>query len=113
MIVTDDKDSVNNDLIEAQSAPLWGWLYSLPARLFSLFGALGLVLLLTIVPNAVATSLSDVDHGLLTTMMLGVAAGLVHGVGFVPRSIFFKILFGPGIAWVLMGYGVYLTWISG
>lgn len=80
--------------------------------MLSLLGALSLTTLMTIFPNAVATSINDINHSLLTTMMLGIAAGLVHGVGFVPKLTFFKILFGPVLGWLLMGYGIYMTWLA-
>jgi predicted membrane protein len=40
--------------------------------------------------------------------MLGVSAGFVHGVGFVPESKLWRFLFGPWLAWALMSLGLWL-----
>lgn len=77
-----------------------GWL-----RLFSLLLASSLSALLLTYPRAVATSLSEVNHTLLFLVMWGIATGFIHGVGFVPRMIIWRIVFNPFIGWPLMATG--------
>lgn len=45
------------------------------------------------------------SHPLLMGVMLGVSAGLVHGVGFVPRLWLWRLLFGPAVGWPLLVLG--------
>lgn len=72
-----------------------------PARVLSLLLALGLSGLVIAWPRLFAP-LGDVHHGGLALMMLGVSAGFVHGVGFIPRAWPLKVLFGPWTGWTLM-----------
>jgi predicted membrane protein len=53
-------------------------------------------------------ALAHASHGLLSLAMLGVSAGFVHGVGFVPESKLWRFLFGPWLAWALMSLGLWL-----
>ena len=53
-------------------------------------------------------ALAHASHGLLSLVMLGVSAGFVHGVGFVPQHRVWRVLFGPWLAWALMGAGLWL-----
>jgi len=71
--------------------------------------AIAMTALLFIYPRAVATSISEVNHGLLTLIMLGVSSGFIHGVGFVPRMTVWRILFNPFIGWSLMAMGLMST----
>jgi len=41
----------------------------------------------------------------LMLCMWGIAAGFVHGVGFVPRNLILRIALGPIAAWLLMLLG--------
>jgi len=87
------------------------WNYSFPARLFSLLLAISLSLLVLAYPKAFAPDgIHSVRHDLLSLMMLGIAAGFVHGVGFVPQQIGWKILLSPYLGWLLMLSG--LIWIG-
>jgi cyd operon protein YbgE len=87
------------------------WNYSFPARLFSLLLAIGLTVLVLAYPKAFAPEgIHSVRHDLLSLMMLGIAAGFVHGVGFVPQQIGWRILLGPYLGWLLMLSG--LMWIG-
>jgi cyd operon protein YbgE len=81
-----------------------GW-----SRLLSLVMAIALVALILVYPRAVATSVSDVNHGLLNLLMWGIAIGFIHGVGFVPRMAVWRIAFNPIIGWPLMVFGILLT----
>jgi cyd operon protein YbgE len=53
-------------------------------------------------------ALAYTSHGLLSLVMLGLCAGFVHGVGFVPEHKLWRALFGPWVAWLLMGFGLWL-----
>jgi len=81
----------------------------LPLRLLSLTLAVALSVLVLVYPKAVANSVSDVRHGLLSMMMWGIAAGFVHGVGFVPRLLLWRMLFHPITGWLLMVMG--MAWL--
>jgi cyd operon protein YbgE len=53
-------------------------------------------------------ALAHAGHGLLSLVMLGVCAGFVHGVGFVPVHRIWRVAFSPWLAWPLMGVGLWL-----
>ena len=94
---------------EPRSGDLSGLIpYPNPAwsRLASLLLATVLTVLLLVYPRAVAASLSEVNHALLSLVMWGIATGFIHGVGFVPRMVVWRILFNPFIGWPLMLTGV-------
>ncbi len=86
------------------SVPLRGGAYSAPPRLLSLLLALALSGAILTFPKALAHA----HHGLLMLVMLGVSAGFVHGVGFVPRHRLWRAVFSPWLAWLLMGAGLWL-----
>jgi predicted membrane protein len=76
-----------------------GW-----ARAVSLWWALALMLLITLLPRGLATpDGSAINHGLLSVIMWGMSAGFVHGTGFVPQSRVLRVLLGPLVAWLGMG----------
>jgi cyd operon protein YbgE len=80
-----------------------GW-----ARGVSLLVALTLMMLITLLPRGLTTEDgSPLSHGVLTLIMWGLSAGFVHGVGFVPRNRFLRMLLGPVIAWAGMAVGVF------
>ncbi len=74
-------------------------------RLFSLVAAIALSGTIFAWPKALA----HVNHGLLSLVMLGVCAGFVHGVGFVPHGRVWRIACSPWLAWPLMGAGFFLV----
>lgn len=82
--------------------PLW-------ARLLSLALAIGLSTLVLVYPRVIAETASDVRHGALTLLMWGIAAGFVHGVGFIPRLGIWRVTFHPLLGWLLMTGGA--LWI--
>jgi len=81
-----------------------GW-----SRLISILLAIGLSALVLIYPRAVATSVSNVNHGLLNLLLWGIAIGFIHGVGFVPRMTIWRVVFNPIVGWPLMVFGILLT----
>lgn len=72
------------------------------ARLVSLSSAGGLSALLMLAPQTVARAGQAPDHLTLMLCMWGIAAGFVHGVGFVPLTPLWRVVFGPVAAWGLM-----------
>lgn len=93
---------------EVQPAAKSVW-YSFPACALSFMLAIGLSGLVLAYPKVFAPDgIQSVNHGLLNLMMLGIAAGFVHGVGFVPRYWLWKWLFGPWAGWPLMIGGFWL-----
>jgi len=89
------------------------WLYSTIARSLSLVMAVALSALILIYPKAIASSATEINHGMLSLWMWGIAAGFVHGVGFVPIHTVWRIVFGPILGWVLMLAGLIYTLASG
>ena len=86
------------------------WLRSAWSRALSLLLASPLTLLLLIHPAAMLDAQGHYSHNLLMLVMLGVAGGFVHGVGFDPYARLWRLLFGPALAWplLLMGYALLL-----
>ncbi|HEY5994016.1 MAG TPA: cyd operon YbgE family protein [Gallionellaceae bacterium] len=79
-------------------------MYGALPRLVSLLLALGLSGWMFAAPMALAHA----GHALLSLALLGVCAGFVHGVGFVPLARIWRIVFSPWLAWALMGLALWL-----
>ncbi|MBX9912438.1 MAG: cyd operon YbgE family protein [Pseudomonadaceae bacterium] len=79
-------------------------------RGLSLLLASPMALLLLIHPAAMLDTQGHYSHSLLMLVMLGVAGGFVHGVGFDPYQRVWRWLFGPLLAWMLLllGYALLL-----
>ncbi len=76
-----------------------GWV-----RGITLAMAFALMLLVTLFPRPLtAEDGSPIGHGTLMLIMWGLAAGFVHGIGFVPRNRIVRALLGPVVAWLGMG----------
>jgi cyd operon protein YbgE len=80
-------------------------------RALSLLMAIPLSLVLLIHPASMLDADGRYSHSLLMLVMWGVAAGFVHGVGFEPRALAWRVMFHPLLAWGLMalGFGMWLT----
>lgn len=84
------------------------WLDTGWARGVSLFAALGLMLLVTLLPRGLTQADGTaIGHGVLMLIMWGLSAGFVHGAGFVPRNGVVRALLGPIAAWCGMGVGFF------
>ncbi|WP_462382965.1 cyd operon YbgE family protein [Pseudomonas sp. Marseille-QA0892] len=81
------------------------WLSNGWARSFSLLLASPLALVLLIYPALMLDGGGHYNHSQLMSVMLGIAGGFVHGVGFDPRGRVWRILFGPVLAWFLLSVG--------
>jgi len=88
--MTDDEDA------ELDSRLTNGW-----ARALSLLVAFAISAGLLVWPRLVVTADGRVDHGWLILLMWGMAAGFVHGVGFIPRNRLLRVSLGPAAAWGL------------
>lgn len=91
---------------EADDRPSKAVVHTGAARGFSLASAGLISSVLTVFPGAIIQAGKAPDHGILVLCLLGVAGGFVHGVGFVPRSRLFRVLFHPLLAWLLMFGGL-------
>jgi cyd operon protein YbgE len=87
-------------------------LYSFAARSLSFVMAVALSALILIYPKAIASSATEINHGMLSLWMWGIAAGFVHGVGFVPEHWLWRIVFGPQVAWLLMSAGLISIYLA-
>jgi len=76
--------------------------------MISLVAALGLSGVIFTYPNVMAHS----SHNFLSLAMLGICAGFIHGVGFVPETKMWRILFSPWVAWALMGLVVWRLFLA-
>lgn len=84
-------------------------MYTGPVRLLSLLAAAVLSLLLTFYPQAVMQDGRWPSHTALGLCLWGVAAGFVHGVGYVPVHMPWRVGLGPVAAWLLMlGAGAWM-----
>jgi cyd operon protein YbgE len=81
-----------------------GGTYATLPRMLSLLLAIAMAGMILTYPKALAHA----SHGLLSLIMLGVCAGFVHGVGFVPEHKVWRVLFGPWTAWALLAAGLLL-----
>jgi predicted membrane protein len=80
-----------------------GW-----TRAVSLFAALTLMLLVTLLPRGLTVADgSPIGHGVLMLIMWGLSAGFVYGVGFIPSNGLLRVLLGPIAAWCGMGVGFF------
>jgi cyd operon protein YbgE len=79
-------------------------------RVLSLLMAVPLSLVLLIHPASMLNAQGHYSHSLLMLIMWGVAAGYLHGVGFEPRALAWRVVFHPLLAWAFMALGFGL-WI--
>jgi predicted membrane protein len=84
---------------QTSTAPRPLLLYGGVARAVSLMLALAICLVILALPQLVVSADGSVDHSWLTVLMWGMAAGFVHGVGFVPHNKLLRIALGPLVAW--------------
>ncbi len=78
------------------------------ARALSMLLAAPLALVLLLHPTLMLNADGTYSHSMLMLMMLGISSGFIHGVGFDPIGLAWRILFHPVLGWVLMlmGYAV-------
>ncbi|MBI1421815.1 MAG: hypothetical protein GC149_00020 [Gammaproteobacteria bacterium] len=71
------------------------------ARLLSLLIAITTFVVIFAWPQLMVRADGQVQHNGLMFFMWSMAAGFVHGVGFVPRNRVVRVLLGPLVAWLL------------
>lgn len=76
------------------------WPYNSVARSLSLLLAVSLSGVILVAPTLLVGEGSS--HALLSLLMWGIAAGFVHGVGYVPVHRIWRWLLGPLAGWGLM-----------
>lgn len=79
-------------------------------RALSLLMAVPLSLVLLVHPASMLDADGHYSHSLLMLVMWGVAAGFVHGVGFEPRALAWRVVFHPLLAWTSMALG-FAMWL--
>lgn len=82
------------------------------ARAVSLLLAAILSAGLMVLPAARGHALSAAEHGLLVPALLVDCALFTHGIGFVPRTRWWRWLLQPAIAWTLLAL-LALAWALG
>jgi predicted membrane protein len=78
------------------------------ARTFSLTMGSLLTLMTGLFPHLFMRPGLPAVQALLPVMCLGIAGGIVHGLGFRPRSLISQIVLSPWAAWPLMASSVAL-----
>jgi len=86
--------------------------YSSPVRSLSLLAAGAFCLAVLLFPQLLITQGQSPDYGALVLGLWGMAAGFVHGVGFVPRHVLARLALGPIAAWILLPAGSLLLFNS-
>lgn len=80
------------------------------ARMLSFFMAIFLSIFILIFPQHIARDLNQLDHGLLSLLMLAMCGCFVHGIGFRPYNRVAKIAFTPMLCWPLAGIAIWM-WV--
>jgi predicted membrane protein len=89
----------------------YGLLYAAWARWVSLAMASLLSVAILAAPQLIATDTADLRHGSLSLSMIGMAAGFVHGVGYVPVMTVWRLLFSPYLGWpIMLSSGYFWFW---
>ena len=76
----------------------------------SLFVALTIMLAGTIYPLVFARANGTADHSLAMALFWAMSAGLVRGVGFVPRALIWKIFFSGWSCSAALALAAWLRW---
>jgi len=77
-------------------------LYSGPLRSLSFLAASVFCLAVLLFPQLLIDGGQPPNHGALALALWGMAAGFVHGIGFVPRHVVARLALGPLAAWVFL-----------
>ena len=97
----------DTEVIQQQGAKwLQPW-YGLWARAISLLFAFSLSMVILVLPHVVAKTTEELDHGTLTLAMLAMSGSFVHGMGFIPKGLIWRLLFSPIASWPIC---VWASW---
>ena len=80
------------------------------ARVFSFIIAIALSVFVLLFPQHIARDLTELDHGLLSLVMLAMCGCFVHGIGFKPYNMVAKVMFSPILCWPVAGLAVWM-WV--
>ena len=80
------------------------------ARVFSFIIAIALSVFVLLLPQHIARDLTELDHGLLSLVMLAMCGCFVHGIGFKPYNMVAKVMFSPILCWPVTGLAVWM-WV--
>ena len=78
----------------------------------SLLVALTIMLAGSIYPLLLARTNGSVDHSFLLAMLWAMSAGLVRGVGFVPRALGWRLLFSGGSCFAGLLMAACIRWFA-
>ena len=89
----------------------YGPFYATWARGVSLAMASLLSVAILAAPQLIASDTAELRHGSLSLSMAGMAAGFVHGVGYVPVMKVWRLLFSPYLGWpIMLSSGYFWFW---
>jgi predicted membrane protein len=71
-------------------------------RTISLLSAVSLSLTLLFLAPLLKDGIQGGGRGILMLVLLGIAGGFIHGVGFIPKMYLLRCLFNPWVSWPLM-----------
>ena len=74
----------------------------------SLLAAIAIMLVGTLYPPLMADASGKADHPLALAVFLAMSAGLIRGVGFVPRHPLWRMLFSGWSCAAALGFALYL-----
>ncbi len=78
----------------------------------SLATAILIMLAGTLYPLMMANAAGKADHGLATALFVAMSAGLVRGVGFVPRALVWRWLFSGWTCLLALGLAGWIKFLS-
>lgn len=78
----------------------------------SLLIALSIMLAGTVYPLLFARQDGSANHGLAFALFWAMSAGLVRGVGFIPRALIWKILWSGGSCFAGLSLAAWIRWTA-
>ena len=75
-----------------------------------MFIGIALSVFILLFPQHIARDLTELDHGLLSLVMLAMCGCFVHGIGFTPYNMVAKVMFSPLLCWPIAGLAVWM-WV--
>lgn len=72
------------------------------ARFLSLVLAAAMILALVLFPTIVTHDDALLPRAVLPVLLIGIAGGVAHGLGYRPRSSLLAAMLGPWVSWPLM-----------
>jgi cyd operon protein YbgE len=77
-------------------------------RLISLLLAAIVSLMILVYPPTLISADGTSQHGMLMIVLMGACIGFVHGVGFRPQHLPWRIVFSPWAGWPPMLAGLFI-----